>query len=104
MNLEEWFCVMKTIDSIQIGDSASFTKTVTETDIILYAGLTGDFNPAHIDSEHAKGSMFGQRIAHGMLSAGLCWAPSCLAPEPSIWAKSCALLSLFMWGTRLPPP
>ena len=57
---------MKTIDSIQIGDSASFTKTVTETDIILYAGLTGDF----IDSEHAKGSMFGQRIAHGMLSAG----------------------------------
>ena len=61
---------MKTIDSIQIGDSASFTKTVTETDIILYAGLTGDFNPAHIDYEHAKGSMFGQRIAHGMLSAG----------------------------------
>ena len=61
---------MKTIDSIQIGDSASFTKTVTETDIILYAGLTGDFNPAPIDSAHAKGSMFGQRIAHGMLSAG----------------------------------
>ena len=74
---------MKTIDSIQIGDSASFTKTVTETDIILYAGISGDFNPdiilyagisgdfnpAHIDSEHAKGSMFGQRIAHGMLSA-----------------------------------
>ena len=60
---------MKTIDSIKIGDSASFTKTVTETDIILYAGISGDFNPAHIDSEHAKGSMFGQRIAHGMLSA-----------------------------------
>lgn len=60
---------MKTIHSIQIGDSASFTKTITETDIILYAGISGDFNPAHIDAEHAKGSMFGQRIAHGMLSA-----------------------------------
>ena len=61
---------MKTIDTIQVGDSASFTKTVTETDIILYAGISGDFNPAHIDAEHAKASMFGQRIAHGMLSAG----------------------------------
>ena len=61
---------MKTIDSIQIGDSASFTKTVTETDIILYAGLTGDFNPAHMNAVEAASGMFGQRIAHGMLSAG----------------------------------
>ena len=61
---------MRTIDTIQIGDSASFTKTVTETDIILYAGITGDLNPAHIDAESAKAGMFGQRIAHGMLSAG----------------------------------
>lgn len=61
---------MKTIDTIQLGDSASFTKTVTETDVIMYAGVSGDFNPAHIDAEHAKGTMFGQRIAHGMLSAG----------------------------------
>ncbi|MCI8993443.1 MAG: MaoC family dehydratase [Eubacterium sp.] len=61
---------MRTIDTIQVGDSASFTKTVTESDIILYAGISGDFNPAHIDAEHAKNSMFGQRIAHGMLSAG----------------------------------
>lgn len=61
---------MRTIDTIQIGDSASFTKTVTESDIILYAGISGDFNPAHINAEAAKNSMFGQRIAHGMLSAG----------------------------------
>lgn len=61
---------MRTIDTIQIGDSASFTKTVTESDIILYAGISGDFNPAHMDAEHAKTTMFGQRIAHGMLSAG----------------------------------
>lgn len=61
---------MKTINNIQLGDSASFTKTVTESDINLYAGISGDFNPAHIDAEYAKSSMFGQRIAHGMLSAG----------------------------------
>jgi len=61
---------MKTIDVINVGDSASFTKTVTESDIILYAGISGDFNPAHINAEAAKESMFGQRIAHGMLSAG----------------------------------
>ena len=61
---------MRTIDTIEIGDSATFTKTVTESDIMLYAGISGDFNPAHIDAEHAKTTMFGQRIAHGMLSAG----------------------------------
>ena len=61
---------MKTIDTIQIGDSASFTKTVTEADVVLYAGLSGDLNPAHVDEESAKKGMFGRRIAHGMLSAG----------------------------------
>jgi 3-hydroxybutyryl-CoA dehydratase len=61
---------MRTIDTIQLGDSASFTKTVTETDVYMYAGITGDLNPAHIDAESAKKGMFGERIAHGMLSAG----------------------------------
>lgn len=61
---------MRTVDTIQVGESASFTKTVTEADIVLYAGITGDFNPAHIDDVSAKESMFGARIAHGMLSAG----------------------------------
>jgi 3-hydroxybutyryl-CoA dehydratase len=61
---------MRTIDTIQIGDSASFSKTITESDIILFAGISGDFNPAHMDAEYAKGTAFGKRIAHGMLSAG----------------------------------
>lgn len=61
---------MLTIDQINIGDSASFSKTVTESDVILFAGVTGDFNPAHVNAEYAKTGMFGQRIAHGMLSAG----------------------------------
>ncbi len=61
---------MRTIDTIQLGDSASFTKTVTEADVVNFAGVSGDFNPAHINDVAAKESMFGQRIAHGMLSAG----------------------------------
>ena len=61
---------MLTIDKINVGDSASFTKTVTEADIALYAGVSGDFNPAHINAEYANSSMFKGRITHGMLSAG----------------------------------
>ncbi len=59
-----------TIGEMNIGDSASFTKTVTETDIYLYAGISGDFNPAHVNQTEAEKGMFGKRIAHGMLSAG----------------------------------
>lgn len=59
-----------TIQEIQVGDVSTFTKTVTEADITLYAGLSGDFNPAHVNAVDAGKGMFGQRIAHGMLSAG----------------------------------
>lgn len=58
------------IDELTVGMSAEHAKTVTETDIVLYAGITGDFNPVHVDAEVAARSMFGGRIAHGMLSAG----------------------------------
>jgi 3-hydroxybutyryl-CoA dehydratase len=61
----------KTVKEIEIGEEASFTKTVSEADVYNYAGVTGDFNPAHINESFAKKSMFGGRIAHGMLSAGL---------------------------------
>lgn len=59
-----------TIAQIKVGDSATFAKTVTEADVVLFAGVTGDFNPAHINAPYAEASMFKQRIAHGMLSAG----------------------------------
>lgn len=59
-----------TIDQIQLGDVSTFTKTVTEADITLFAGFSGDFNPAHINAVEAEKSMFKKRIAHGMLSAG----------------------------------
>ena len=59
-----------TMQQIQVGDVPTFTKTVTESDITLFAGFSGDFNPAHINAVAAEQSMFGRRIAHGMLSAG----------------------------------
>lgn len=60
---------MATYDELQIGDFATFTKTLSETDIYLFAGITGDMNPAHVDAVSAAEGMFKQRIAHGMLSA-----------------------------------
>jgi 3-hydroxybutyryl-CoA dehydratase len=60
----------KTIDELKIGDAAEFTKTISESDVYLYAGLTGDLNPAHINEAYAEKTFFKTRIAHGMLSAG----------------------------------
>ncbi len=61
----------KTYEEIQIGDTASFAKTITETDVYLFAGISGDFNPLHTDEEYAKTTIFGTRIAHGGLAASL---------------------------------
>ena len=61
----------KTIKEINLGDKASFQKTISESDVYLYAGITGDINPAHINEEVSKDTMFKGRIAHGMLTAGL---------------------------------
>jgi 3-hydroxybutyryl-CoA dehydratase len=55
---------------INVGDQASFSKTISEFDIYQFAGISGDFNPVHVDKEFAKNSLFKERIAHGMLVAG----------------------------------
>ena len=60
----------KTLAELKVGDRAQFAKTVSESDIYLYAGVTGDFNPAHTNEEYAKKTFFKTRIAHGMLTAG----------------------------------
>lgn len=60
-----------TINELEIGQKASFSKTITETDIYLFAGVTGDINPAHVNEQYASNTFFKGRIAHGMLSAGL---------------------------------
>ena len=58
-------------EKIQVGDKASFTKTISEADIYAFAGITGDFNPVHVNEEFARKGRFKKRIAHGMLSASL---------------------------------
>ena len=59
------------LDELAVGQWAEHAKSVTDADVVLFAGVTGDFNPVHVDAEAAARSMFGGRIAHGMLSAGL---------------------------------
>lgn len=61
----------RTIEEIRLGDRASFEKTLTETDVYLFAGITGDLNPAHINEVESKNTMFKGRIAHGILVSGL---------------------------------
>ena len=58
------------IKQFSVGQSASLSKTVTEYDVYTFAGVTGDFNPAHINEAYAATTSFKKRIAHGMLSAG----------------------------------
>jgi 3-hydroxybutyryl-CoA dehydratase len=58
------------IEDLSVGQSASYTKTVTEADIVKFAEVSGDNNPVHLDEAFAQSTMFKGRIAHGMLSAG----------------------------------
>ncbi|MBG03778.1 MAG: (R)-hydratase [Rhodospirillaceae bacterium] len=56
-------------EDLSVGMSASYAKTITETDIVLFAGISGDVNPVHLNQEFASDTMFEGRIAHGMLTA-----------------------------------
>jgi 3-hydroxybutyryl-CoA dehydratase len=58
-------------EDLQIGDSAEFGKTITEADILLFAAVSGDTNPVHLNQEYAEKTLFKTRIAHGMLTASL---------------------------------
>jgi 3-hydroxybutyryl-CoA dehydratase len=61
----------KRYEDVEIGDRSSFSKTITEADIFAFCGITGDFNPVHVDEAFAKDSRWEGRIAHGMLVASL---------------------------------
>ena len=63
--------IKKSFEDIQVGQQTTFGKTITEADVFAFAGITGDFNPIHVKVEFAKTSMFGKRVAHGMLTASL---------------------------------
>ena len=62
---------IRTYDSVKVGEKATFTKTVTQVDDALFAGISGDFNPVHIDEEYAKTTQFKTRIVHGAYTVGL---------------------------------
>ena len=56
-------------EDVKVGEKyTSSGRTITETDIVQFAGLSGDYNPLHVDKEYARKSMFKQRIAHGALT------------------------------------
>ena len=58
-------------EDITVGQTAEYSKKITDADVMMFAEVTGDFNPVHTDEEAAAKTRFGGRIAHGMLSAGL---------------------------------
>jgi acyl dehydratase len=58
-------------DDVAVGDTFSRSITITDTHLVLGAGLIGDFNPHHVNDEYAKGSRFGTRILHGMLTSAV---------------------------------
>ena len=59
-------------EEFEIGDEGeSVARTITETDVVTFAGLSGDYNPLHTDAEFAKGTMYGERIAHGLLGVAV---------------------------------
>ncbi|MFW1678519.1 MaoC family dehydratase [Pontibacter sp. JAM-7] len=59
------------LEDLEVGMSDSFAKTITDADVCLFAGISGDTNPIHINQEYAATTQFGQRIVHGMFSAAL---------------------------------
>ena len=65
-------------EEFEVGDAVETpARTITETDVVQFAGLSGDYNPIHTDAEFAAGTMFGERVAHGLLAlsvvSGLAW-------------------------------
>ena len=70
-------------EALEVGQTASYSKTVEERDILLFAALSGDRNPVHLDAEYAATTLFRERIAHGMFSGALISAAvACTLPGP----------------------
>jgi len=59
------------LEDLEVGMSASYAKTISEADVYMFAGVSGDNNPVHINEEYAKTTPFEKRIVHGMFSAAL---------------------------------
>ncbi|MCV6590919.1 MAG: MaoC family dehydratase [Marinobacterium sp.] len=59
------------LEDLEVGMSASYAKTISEADVYMFAGISGDNNPVHVNEEYAKTTVFEKRIVHGMFSAAL---------------------------------
>ncbi|MGE5620795.1 MAG: MaoC family dehydratase [Sphingomonadaceae bacterium] len=81
--------VDKTIDDFKVGDRYSFSKTVTEADVVVFAAISGDMSPLHVNAEYAKTTPYGERIAHGLLTASLVSAALGRMVSPGFLLESC---------------
>ena len=68
---------------VSVGDQVRFAKTVSESDVYLFAGITGDLAPNHVDEEYMRGTPYGRRIAHGALLIGFMSTASTMMVERS---------------------
>jgi len=83
-----------TFDDLAVGDEwESPRRTITETDVVLFAGLSGDFNPLHVDHSQSQNSPFGRPVAHGLL--GMAIATGLISQAPRI--DTMALLAILEW-------
>jgi acyl dehydratase len=69
---------------VSLGDQVSFSKTVSESDVYLFAGITGDFSVNHVNEEYMKGTIYGKRIVHGALLVGFISTTSTMLIERSV--------------------
>ena len=88
-NFEEFYGYK--FEELSVGQSAVYARTVTEADILMFAGVSGDTNPVHLNEEFALGTPFQGRIAHGMCRRGL---------SPPFWAHVCPAKARFTLGKR----
>jgi 3-hydroxybutyryl-CoA dehydratase len=86
-------------EDLVVGDEwESLRRTVTETDVVLFAGLSGDFNPLHVDYSSARDNPFGRPVAHGLL--GLSIATGLISQAPRV--DTLALLAILEWRFHRP--
>jgi acyl dehydratase len=89
------------IEDFRVGETfVSPGRTITETDLVMFSGLSWDTNPAHTDEEHSKRSPFGKRIAHGALT--LSYATGLLARSGRMDETAIAFLSIERWEFKGP--
>ena len=80
------------INDMYVGQTAQFTKTISESDVYLFAGITGAQNPMQVNDVYAKQTRYGERIVHGMLSSSLI---------STVIGTSCQAMVQFMYSRKL---